>query len=381
MYYFDYAAATPLDNEVLAAMTPYLKGCFYNPSAHYLAAKSVKNDLEAARAQVAQVVGVRSSEVVFTAGGTEANNLALQGIARRFPDAHIVTTALEHDSVLLPAKALSERGLTLSEINPGEDGVIKSVDVLAAVTDETVLVSVMYANNEIGTIQPIKEIAKGIKQLREDRLRNGNKRPLYFHTDACQAANYLDLHVHRLGVDMMTLNGSKIYGPKQSGALIVLSGTELDPLTYGGGQERGFRSGTENVAGCIGFAVALARATEMRKTELDRLHGLQKLFIAELAARLPQATINGSLKHRLPNNIHVTIPHSDNERLLYALDEAGIQAAAGSACSASKEEASHVLRALGLSDQAARASLRFTMGRQTTEQAVRTAVEILAKMA
>lgn len=378
--YFDYAAATPVDPDVLAAMLPYFSEKFYNPSAQYLAAKDVRHDIEAARATVAQTVGVRPSEVIFTAGGTEANNLAIQGVAARFPGSHLVTSALEHDSVLQPMRALAAKGWKLSDITPKVDGVLDPEAVLAAVKSDTVLISVMYANNEIGSIQPIKDIAAGVAKLRQQRQAEGNKQPLYLHTDACQAPNYLDIHAHRLGVDLMTLNGGKIYGPKQSGALIVVTGTALEPQMYGGGQELGRRSGTENVPAIIGFATALERAAQNRKAEVERMQQLQELFIHELLIKLPQAQLNGSLKHRLPNNVHFTLPGADNERLLYALDEAGIKAATGSACSASKEEASHVLQALSLSDEAARASLRFSMGRSTTESAVRKAVETLAKL-
>ncbi len=379
-HYFDYAAATPLDPVVLKAMAPYFTDKFYNPSAQYLAAKAVRKDVEAARAQVAQVVGVRPSEVVFTAGGTEANNLAIQGVLACSPGSHMVTTALEHDSVLAPMRVMAEKGWKLSEVTPKVDGVVDVASILSAITDDTVLVSVMFANNEIGTVQPIKDIAAGIKRVRETRIKSGNTKPLYFHTDACQAVNYLDIHVHRLGVDLMTLNGGKIYGPKQSGALIVKNGTVLEPLVHGGGQELNRRSGTENVAGLIGFATALTMAAESRKPEVERLRDIQTIFIHELNLKLPQVKVNGSLKYRLPNNIHITIPGADNERLLYALDEANIQAAAGSACSASKDEASHVLHSLGLSEEEARASLRFSMGRGTSEQAVLTAVETLAKL-
>lgn len=380
-FYFDYAAATPLDPDVLQAMTPYFSGSFYNPSAQYLAAKAVHQDMETARATVAGLLGVRSPEIIFTAGGTEANNLAIQGVAHRFPNSHIVTTALEHDSVLIPVRELQKKGWLIGEVVPKEDGTMDPHSILGAVTDQTVLVSIMSANNEIGTVQPIKEVATGIKALREARRASGNDLPLYLHTDACQAANYLDLHVHRLGVDLMTINGGKIYGPKQTGILVALTGVKLDPLIFGGGQEFNRRSGTENVPAIIGFAEALRLAVDMRKSETERLRKLQDTFLTLLAEKLPYARINGSVKRRLPNNVHITLPGRDNERLLYALDEAGIQAAAGSACSASKEESSHVLKAIGLSDDEAHASLRFSMGRGTTEQAIHKVIEVLAKRA
>lgn len=373
--YLDYAAATPLDERVRNAMEPYWSERFYNPSATYLAAKAVRQEVEKARAAIAQIVGVRPAEIIFTAGGTEANNLALRGVAARFPEAHLVTTALEHDSVRVPLQQLP-----VTEVAPEASGVVDAARVIDAVTAQTVLVSVMYANNEIGTIQPIKEIAQGLERLREVRRAEGNTLPLYFHTDACQAANYLDLHVHRLGVDLMTLNGGKIYGPKQSGVLAAASHVQLAPQVLGGGQELNRRSGTENVPAIIGLAAALETAAAIRAAEVKRLQSLQKIFFDELEQRAPEVRINGSRKQRLPNNVHVTFPGADNERLLFALDEMGVQAAAGSACSASHEEASHVLHALGLSDEEARASLRFTMGRGTTEADVRRAVQALAKL-
>ncbi len=382
MIYLDYAAATPVDPRVLKAMEPYFAEKFYNPSAIYLAAEAVHYDLENARKSVAQLLGARPSEIIFTAGGTEANNLAIKGVAQAFPGSHLVTTALEHDSILAPVGFLVDNGWTSTEVKPKADGVVDPAAIAKAVSDKTVLVSVMYANNEVGTIQPIKHIAQELETIRKGRQKAGNKLPLYLHTDACQAGNYLDLHVHRLGVDLMTLNGGKIYGPKQSGVLFAASHVQIKPLIHGGGQERGLRSGTENVAGAIGFATALELATAMRSPETKRLKKLQSHFLHLLQDSLVKkgVFVNGSLKQRLPNNVHLTIPGVDNERLLFALDEAGIQVAAGSACSASSEEPSHVLKAMGLSDAEARGSLRFTLGRGTTESDIRRTVETLAKM-
>ncbi len=378
--YLDYAAGTPVADDVLAVMQPYFADAFYNPSATYLAANAVKKDLEKARADVALVLGARPSEIIFTAGGTEANNLAIKGVVDGLQDAHVVTTALEHDSVRAPLDFLKSKNTSYTEVLPKADGIVSADDVLASVTDKTVLVSVMYANNEIGTIQPLREIATKLQFVREERRKADNKLPLYLHTDACQAPNYLDVHVSRLGVDLMTLNGGKIYGTKQSGILYAASHVQLTPLIHGGGQERGLRSGTENVAAAVGFATALTRAQAIRKDEVERLQGLQNLFFDELEKTVPVITINGSRKHRLPNNVHITIPGADNERLIFALDEGGILAAAGSACSASKDEPSHVLTGLGLSDAEAQSSLRFTMGRATTRQEIVTTVAALAKL-
>ncbi len=235
----------------------------------------------------------------------------------------------------------------------------------------------MYANNEVGTVQPLGRLAQALEAIRRERRTKGNKLPLYFHTDAAQAAAYLDLHAARLGVDLMTINAGKIYGPKQAGALFVSSAVRLQPQVFGGGQERGLRSGTENVAGAIGLATALDMVQTRRHTEVTRLQGLQKLFFELISQELPSAVPNGSRKMRLPNNVHITIPGTDNERLIFQLDEAGILCAAGSACSADSGEPSHVLKAMGLSDQDARSSLRFTMGAGTTEAHIRTTVEKL----
>lgn len=363
-----------MDPGVVAAMGPYFAEKFYNPSALYLAAKDVAKDVAEARAGVAKWLGVRPAEVVFTAGGTEANNLAIHGVMQNFPDGNVVVSAIEHDSVLQPASqyACREAPVLLN-------GLI-DVDRLAElIDDQTVLVSVMYANNEIGTIEPMARLFHLLSTIRRDRVARGNSRPLYFHTDACQAANYLPLHAHRLGVDLMTINGGKLYGPKQSGALFVSVHVQLKAQITGGGHEFGKRSGTENVAGIIGLSKALDIAQTMRPKETERLRHLQDLFIKLVTEKIPSVQTN-ALSYHLVNNVHLTIPGQDNERLIMALDEAGIQAAAGSACSASSEEPSHVLRAIGLSDADARASLRFTMGRATDEHAVRTAVEQLARL-
>lgn len=371
--YLDYAAATPLDQRVVAAMQPFLSDQFYNPSATYSAARNVAKELKSARATVAHWLGVRPSEVIFTAGGTEANNLAIHGVMRQFPEANVVVSSIEHESILAPASRYDVR-----VVNVHPDGRIDLDDLRSKVDEKTVLVSIMYANNEIGTVEPIRDVAALVAELKSKRSLDA--RPLYLHSDACQAANYLDLHVARLGVDLLTINGGKIYGPKQSGALYLKGGITLQPLIDGGGQEQGLRSGTENVAGAVGFATALDLVQSDRQEESKRLQALQQQFISGIETSIESAILNGSRKYRLPNNVHFTLPNSDNERILIELDEAGIQAAAGSACSASDETPSHVLRALGLSDEVARASLRFTMGRATTSAHIDTLLQTLQKL-
>jgi cysteine desulfurase len=353
-------------------MQPYFSDVFYNPSATYLPARQAREDLEAARARVAHWLGVRPAEVIFTAGGTEGNNLAIAGVMARFPNCSVTVSGIEHESVLAPAQQFN---CTVAVTT--EQGRVDVESLRQNITDATVLVSIMYANNEVGTIQPLRQIGDMLKTIRAQRRAVGNTTPLYLHTDACQAANYLDLHVSRLGVDMMTLNGGKIYGPKQSGVLYIASHVQLQPLILGGGQERGLRSGTENVAGCVGFAAALDQTQHMRHDEVKRLNEVKNSAIHLLSAKIPGAIVNGSLEHRLPNNLHITLPGFDNERVLVQLEQHGILAAAGSACSASNDEPGHVLRAMGLSDENAQSSLRFTFGRATTLADVEKLVQVL----
>lgn len=372
-HYFDFAAATPLDETVRAAMRPYAADRFYNPSALYLAAQDAKQALESARKTVAGVLGAKPSEIIFTAGGTESDNLAVQGVMRSFPGANCVVSAVEHDAVLAPAELFEHK---IAAVMP--NGRIDLAGLRSQIDGQTVLISVMYANNEIGTVQPIAKIAAIVAAIRKERAASGNDLPLYLHTDACQAANYLSLLVSTLAIDLMTLNGGKIYGPKQLGVLYVRTGTKLQPLILGGGQERGYRSGTENVAGNVGFAAALLLAQDMREAEVPRLKQLQADFINNLRVALPQAIVNGTLDYRLPNNVHITLPGSDNERVMMELDEQGFLVATGSACSASSDEPSHVLKAIGLSDKAARSSLRISLGRQTTTEGLDGLVRALA---
>ncbi len=374
--YLDYAAATPMDHRVVEAMGPYFSQRFYNPSATYLAGKAAKTALNKARADIAKHLGARPSEIVFTAGATEANNLAIKGIMSSFPEGEVLVSAIEHDSVLAPAARFDAK---LIPVTP--QGIVDVTALKKMITPTTVLISVMMVNNELGTIQPLKEIAAVIKEIRHQRSQSKNSLPLYLHTDAAQAGNLFDLHVARLGIDLMSLNGGKIYGPKQSGVLFVKAGTKLLSLIEGGGQEMNLRSGTENVAGAVGLAAALDIAQKNRKSEVKRLTDLRNLFIKELAQALPGATINGSPKHQSPHLLHVAFPGQDNERLMFQLDEAGVQAAVGSACSAADTTPSHVLTAIGLSDEQARSSLRFSFGRPTTEKDIRQTVALLKQFA
>ncbi|MGH7196055.1 MAG: cysteine desulfurase family protein [Candidatus Saccharimonadales bacterium] len=375
LIYLDYAAATPVDERVLAAMTPYFSDKFYNPSSTYQPALAVNQALQAARASLAKWLGAKPNEIIFTAGGTEADNLAIHGVMRQFPKANLIVSAIEHKAVLYPAAAYDCR---IARVD--NQGLVDLAKLEKLIDDKTVLVSIIYANNEIGTLEPLKKIAPIIKQIRMDRLEKGNHLPLYFHSDACQAPAYLDLQAARLGVDMMSLNGGKIYGPKQSGVLFVKAGTKLQPQILGGSQEFGLRAGTENVAASIGLAKALDLVQNNRTSEVTRLQKLQTEFFNFVQTDLKKATINGSIKNRLPNNLHITLPGQDNERLLIQLEQAGILAAAGSACSAAGGQPSHVLKAIGLSDADAASSLRFSMGQSTTQQDIKHTIRALAQV-
>lgn len=373
--YFDYAAATPLDERVLAAMQPFFTEQFYNPSSTYTAGRQVRVALDEARAKVAHWLGARPSEVLFTAGATESINLAIHGVMRQFPEANVVVSAIEHEAVLASARCYAH---TLAPVQP--TGSVDVEALLKQIDDRTVLVSVGYANNELGTIQPLREIALGLAEIRARRRLANNDLPLYLHTDASQAANYLDLHAARLGVDLLTLNGGKMYGPKQTGVLYVKAGVTLGPLIFGGGQEQGLRSGTENVPGFVGLAAALDLAQQDRRETVQKLSLLRDELQKRIVAALPDTVVNGNLKKRLPNSLHLSWPGVDGERLVMLLDQHGLQAATGSACAANKQTASHVLRAIGLADELLQGSLRLSLGAHTTPEATLQAAELLTAL-
>jgi cysteine desulfurase len=373
--YLDYAAATPMDNKVIKVMAPYWQQKFYNPSAMYLTSRSARQDLNEARENIAKQLGAKSGEIYFTAGATEANNLAISGTARNFLDGEVLVSSIEHESVIAPAELYK-----CNKIASNTNGIVDLSDLKKKINSNTVLVSVMLVNNELGTIQPIREISNLIISIRKERIKKGNKKPIYLHTDAAQAANFFDMHVSRLGVDLMSVNGGKIYGPKQTGILYVKAGTRLKPLIVGGGQERNLRSGTENVPGFIGLAKALEIAKKMKDKEAKRTRELREFFLKELSKNVPGSQINGSSKHHAPHIVHVTFAGSDNERLMMELDEQGVQCAVGSACSASSAKPSHVLSAIGMNDEDTRASLRFSFGRNTSKKDLGRTVKLLKSL-
>lgn len=358
--YLDHAAATPLLPKVLAAMQPYLSDIFYNPSSPYAPAVAVRRDYEEAKARLAACIGAKPAELIMTAGATESINLAVRSIG-----GHVVSSGIEHESVL----AAVRRGEhTLVGVSP--KGRVNPGDIKEAIRPDTRLVSVQLANGEIGTIQPLGDIATVVRDERARRLENGNKTPIYLHSDASQGAGLLDIHVARLGVDMLTLNAGKVYGPKQVGLLWAERSVFLEPQIVGGGQERGLRSGTENVAGVIGFAAALERAEKGRKAEVDRLEKLRDSLEKQLTEALPQAIVSGDHAHRLSSHLHIAFPGLDGERLVFALENRGVLVATGSACAASKGTRSHVLEAIGLAPEVADGSLRLSLGQLVDEEAI-----------
>lgn len=374
--YLDYAAATPLNPEVLKAMNKYSSKSYANPSAiTYASGREASQTLSKARTEIASYFGAKSTEIILTAGGSEANNLAVQGVLNNFKNAEVVTIPIEHPSVSEPVKKYAHKFCLVDN-----QGLVDLKSLEKSIGSKTVLVSIAMVNHEIGTIQPIKQISDLINKIRLDRKKKGNKLPLYLHSDACQATNYLDLHVSRLGVDLMTINGAKIYGPKQCGLLFIKTGVVLSPLIFGGGQERGLRSGTENVANAIGLAKALEVNSRLKKTEIKRVENLRDQFIRDLIKIRPDIKINGSTSKRVANNVHLTIPGIDNEWLLIKLDQADIEAAAGSACSASNQTPSEVLKAIGLDEKSARESIRFSLGRQTKMSDINRCLSVLSKL-
>jgi cysteine desulfurase len=362
--YLDYAAATPLDSRVFKAMQPYFSDIFYNPSASYRLARNVAKDIADSRSKVAKVLSVKPSEIYFTSGGTESNNLAICGVMEANPGKNLVISSIEHESVSGPAKKFDYR---VVPVDKNGQVIIPQLEKL--IDDNTVLLSIMYANNEIGSISPMTKIKQLVQKIRSTRLKENNLLPLHFHSDACQAANYLSLNAEGIGVDLMTINGGKIYGPKQSGILFAHRSVALNSQILGGGQEHGLRNGTENVPAIIGFCKALEITESLKITESKRLQLLQSYFMDSLRS-IPHCLINGSLKNRLPNNLNVLFVGQDNETMLYKLDQNGIMCSTGSACSAQKDTISPTLLAIGLNEEQALSSLRFSFGRQTSKNQI-----------
>ncbi len=369
--YLDNAATTPVDKKDIREMKKYWRGDFANPSSIHSMGVKAKIALQKSRDIVAKFLNGHDREIIFTSGGTEANNLAIFGsYAEHTQKKHFITTEIEHSSILECFKKLEKYGNEVSYLKVGENGLINTKDLREMIKENTVLVSIGYANGEIGVIQPIREIAKEIRHARKGFSRERISYP-YFHIDASQAVQYLNMNVEELGVDMVTLDAQKIYGPKGIGALFVRYGIKIEPQILGGGQEKGMRSGTENIPLIVGFAKALEVTEKLRDKENGRLEILRNGFFDSVKKSIPEAIINGDLKNRLPNNINISILKNtgklgeiDGEQMVLRLDEAGIICSSASACASGSGE-SEVVKRISNDGMRAKNTLRFTLGRKT----------------
>ena len=370
--YLDNAASTPVADEVIAEMLPFMKQQYGNPSSIHKFGREGTRAMQLARKRVAEMVDASTREITFTSGGTEADNLAIKGAAiqikSKSPEKiRIITSSIEHDAVLEPCRDLEGMGFAVTYLPVTTEGLVRSGDLRDAISNNVSLVSIMYANNEVGTMQPIKELA-------EIAHRNG----ALFHTDAVQAAGKIPIDVANLGVDLMSMSSHKINGPKGSGALYVKSGLEIAPIIHGGGQESELRSGTENVPGIVGFGKACELATKRMNRYIEQVSGLRDYLVERVATEVPHSRLNGSHVDRIPNNAHFTFFGVNGEDLIIKLDENGVAASTGSACSVKKQKPSHVLKAMGFSYEEITGSLRLSLGMQNTKEEIDTTVRVLS---
>ncbi|MBI1975751.1 MAG: cysteine desulfurase [Candidatus Vogelbacteria bacterium] len=369
--YMDYAAATPVDPRVLEAMAPYWIERAANPHSIHSDGLAAREGVEYAHVEVARVLGCTSSEIIFTASATEANNIVMQGLPKQ---GHIIVSAFEHPSITNTLPLLEKRGFAVTKLSPNQAGEISPDAVRAALREDTVLVSLIHSHNEIGTIQPLANISRVIREHR------GNSAYPYFHTDACQSPTTLSIMPQALGVDLMTINSAKVYGPKGVGALYMKKGVLLSPLVYGGGQERGMRSGTENVPGIVGFAYALQLVQTRRDDERKRLTLLRDRLIAGILDHVPDAELNGSATERLANNVNFSLQRTLNEQAVIELDMMGISSSSGGACESGAEGGSYAVRALGKDKTYTTSAVRFTLGVHSTEQDIDEVIAILPRI-
>ncbi len=366
MIYLDHSATTPLDSRVLDAMRPYLESDFCNPSSVYRAGQEARRAVEDAREKVAHLIGARPKEIIFTSGGTEANNTAIKGIAGLHRKGHIITSAIEHPAVLKVVKWLEKHGFDATYIGVGQDGVVDPDSVRQAIRKDTTLITIMHANNEVGTIQPIEEIAS-----------IAHEHNIIFHTDAVQTAGKLEIDVDKMGIDLLSLSGHKFYAPKGVGCLYIRKGLKIETFMHGGHQEWGKRAGTENVAGIVGLGRAAEIALAEMQEEHERIRKLRDRLEAGIAERISDVIFNGSRDRRLYSICNVCVKYVEGEAMLLNLDFHGIAASSGSACTSGSLEPSHVLLAMGISPEIAHGSLRFSLGRSNTEEDIEKVIEVL----
>lgn len=366
--YLDYAATTPTHPEVVKAMLPYFTDAFGNPSSIYSCGQEARGAVEEARTKVAELIGARSEEIIFTSGGTEADNFALKGVAyaNERKGNHIITTSIEHHAVMEACKFLQRRGFKITYLPVDKYGLVDPDDVKRAITDKTILISVMHANNQVGTIEPVEAIGKIAREA-----------GVYFHTDAVQTVGHIPVNVDKLRVDLLAISAHKFYGPKGVGALYVRKGTRLVSFMHGGEQEKRRRAGTENVPAIVGLGKAVELAGQEMGKEAERLSYLRDKLTKGLVEKIDHIRLDGHPMRRLPNNVNVSVDFVEGESMLLNLDLEGICASTGSACSSASLEPSHVLLALGLSPEQAHGSLRFTLGRENTEADVERVLEVL----
>ncbi len=369
--YLDHAATTPVSPRVLEAMLPFFCECWGNASAVYANGREARKAVENARKQVAGAVGAQPQEILFTSGGTESDNLAIRGVANamKHKGRHIITTAIEHHAVLNTCKALEKEGYEVTYLQPDATGRIAPETLAAAVREDTILVSVMAANNEIGTLQPIRELAKTAKAY-----------GALFHTDAVQAVGAVPVDAENMGVDLLSLSAHKFYGPKGAGALFIRKGTRMDPVLTGGKQERGLRGGTENVPAIVGLGAAIEEAVANLAKNAAVTAALRDELEREILPRVKGVRVNGRPAERLPNNTSLTFENVDGEALLLRLDLAGVAASAGSACTSGSLESSHVLHAIGLNEAEARGTLRLTVGIDNTREEIARAADLVVSI-
>ena len=369
--YLDYTATTPTHPEVVKAMSPYFTDAFGNPSSIHSYGQEGKGAIEEARVKVAALIGARDEEIVFTSGGTEADNFALKGVAyaNEKKGNHIITSPIEHHAVMETCRFLEKRGFRTTYLPVDGYGLVDPDDVRRAITDKTILISVMHANNEIGTIEPIVEIGKVAREAE-----------VYFHTDAVQTTGHIQVDVNKLGVDLLSLSAHKLYGPKGVGALYVRKGTKLTPFMHGGEQERRRRASTENVPGIVGLGKAVELARQEMSEEAEQLTRLRDRLIKGFLEQIDHIHLNGHPRMRLPNNVNVCVDFVEGESMVLNLDLEGICVSTGSACSSASLEPSYVLLAIGILPQQAHGSLRLTSGKWTTEEEIRRVLEVLPRI-